>query len=190
MMGLNMEEEAEEILMTGGKIELILRKCFWFIWAEQSPTLQTHLMNGSWEQNNLLPYRHIWWILKLGSAWISVSLVCLEIHQTCHWCDQISCGFSEWVCKHKVQVHVCSELQSMQVYNCIRENEDNSQTCCNKSLSGLNKYDVVTLRLWLSEPNLSDWLTETFVERDLRPPALVRRSRTVVWLSSLQLSVK
>lgn len=47
----------------------------------------------------------------------------------------------------KVQVHVCSELQSMQVYNCIRENEDISQTCCNKSLSGLNKYDVVTLRL-------------------------------------------
>lgn len=46
MMGLNMEEEAEEILMTGGKIELILRKCFWFIWAEQSPTLQTHLMNS------------------------------------------------------------------------------------------------------------------------------------------------
>lgn len=149
MMGLNMEEEAEEILMTGGKIELILRKCLWFIWAEQSPTLQTYFMNGSCEQNNLLPYRHIWWILKLGSAWISVSLVCLEIHQTCHWCDQISCGFSEWVCKHKVQVNVCSELQSMQVYNCIRENEDISQTCCNKSLSGLNKYDVVTLRLWL-----------------------------------------
>lgn len=46
MMGLNMEEEAEEILMTGGKIELILRKCFWFIWAEQSLTLQTHLMNS------------------------------------------------------------------------------------------------------------------------------------------------
>lgn len=28
MMGFNMEEEVEEILMIGGKIELILRKCF------------------------------------------------------------------------------------------------------------------------------------------------------------------
>lgn len=31
MMGFNMEEEVEEILIIGGKIELILRKCFWFI---------------------------------------------------------------------------------------------------------------------------------------------------------------
>lgn len=41
-----MEEEGKEILMILGKIKLLLRKCFRFMRAEQSPTLQTHLMNS------------------------------------------------------------------------------------------------------------------------------------------------